>query len=482
MLQRVEEYVARWGMLKKEDRIIVGVSGGADSICLLFVLMELQEKIPFDLIVVHINHNLRGKDADADETYVRSICERYGIPLEVYSEDVELIAKNRKQSTEEAGRELRREAFQKAMKTYGATKIALAHHKNDSVETFFLNLARGTGLKGLGGIRPVAGDYIRPLLCVERKEIEQYLQIRGVDYCVDATNAKDDYTRNRIRNHVIPYMEREINAKTISHITQTMAQLQEIQSYLEEQKKHYFEMVVKEEEDGYFVPSEEFAQIPSVLKPLILKEILVRISGKEKDLEKVHLKELLQLFEKQVGRQLDLPYGMMGKRVYEGIRLSRKKENVVQPVCYELDFSKGNVQEFWWNGRQITCSLFERNAKEVKGKQKSNTEWFDYDIISDKIYIRTRQAGDYITLYPDGRSQKIKSFFINHKIPQERREEILLAADGHHILWILGMQTNCMYQVREHTKRILEIRINEGESYERDSQSINFRTGRGCKN
>ena len=172
MQRKIEQYVSKWDMLKKEDKVITGVSGGADSICLLFVLLELQKKIPFELVVVHVNHGLRGEDADGDEAYVKELCKEHGIVCEIYSENVELIAKNRKQSTEEAGRYVRREAFQKAMQTHGGTKIALAHHKNDSVETFFMNLARGTGLKGLGGIRPVVGEYIRPLLCLERKEIE----------------------------------------------------------------------------------------------------------------------------------------------------------------------------------------------------------------------------------------------------------------------------------------------------------------------
>ncbi len=469
MLQKVKEYVAKWDMLKKGDRIIAGVSGGADSICLLFVLLELQKEISFDLIVVHVNHKLRGAEADADEAYVKGLCEKYGIPFQSYSRDVELIAKNRKQSTEEAGREVRREAFREAMRDYGAVKIALAHHKNDSVETFFMNLARGTGLKGLGGIRPVSGEYIRPLLCLERAEIEEYLHRQGIVYCVDVTNSQDHYTRNRIRNHVIPYMEREVNAKTVFHIAETMKQLQEIQGYLEEQTENYFEMSVRREDGGYLVSAENFEKIPTVLQPLVIKKVLIAISGKEKDLEEIHLKNLRRLFEKQAGRGVDLPYGMVGKRVYEGIYLGKKHEKTKEAICFELDFSKGKVQTFSWRGKSITCRLLKKDAMDAKGMQKSDTKWFDYDIISDKVSIRTRQSGDYITIHSDGRRQKIKSFFINEKIPQKKRDEILLVADGHHVMWILGMRTDCMYRVRKDTKHILEIRINEGESYGREN-------------
>lgn len=465
MLKKVEDYVSKWDMLKKEDKVIAGVSGGADSICLLFVLLELQKKIPFELVVVHVNHGLRGAAADGDEAYVKELCEKYEITCEIYFEDVELIAKNRKQSTEEAGRDVRRAAFQETMKTYGGTKIALAHHKNDSAETFFMNLARGTGLKGLGGIRPVVGEYIRPLLCVERAEIEAYLHEQKILYREDATNAADDYTRNRIRNHVIPYMEQEVNVKTVAHISETMSQLQEIQIFLEEQTKKSFESCVKEQESGYLVLEESFIKQPIVLQPLILKEVLIRISKKEKDLEEVHLQTLQALFGKQVGKRVDLPYDMEGKRVYEGICLRRKNPEEAKAFCVEIDFTEDLQKVYQWGEKQIICKLVEKNSKDARSMQKSGTKSFDYDIISDKVCVRTRQPGDYITIHPDGRTQKLKSFFINEKIPEEKRDEILLVADGHHILWIAGMRTNSMYQVCEHTKRILEIRIDGGESH-----------------
>lgn len=469
MLRKVEEYVSKWDMLKKEDRVIAGVSGGADSICLLFVLLKLRKRIPFELVVVHVNHGLRGEDADGDEAYVKDLCEKYGIACEIYFENVELIAKNRKQSTEEAGRDVRRAAFQKTMEAYGGTKIALAHHKNDSVETFFMNLARGTGIKGLGGIRPVVGVYIRPLLCLTRAEIETYLKEQGIPYREDVTNASDDYTRNRIRNHVIPYMEQEVNAKTVSHISETMVQLQEIQTFLEEQTKKCFEACVKEQKNGYLVLEESFLKLPMVLQPLIFKEVLVRISGKEKDLEEVHLQTLRTLFDKQVGKKVDLPYDIEGKRVYEGVCLRIKNPAEVKSFCVEIDFTDGFSKEYRWGSTRISCRLVENASKDTGSMEKSGTKCFDYDIISDKVCVRTRQPGDYITIHSDGRTQKLKSFFINEKIPEEKRDEILLVADGHHILWIAGMRTNSMYRVCEHTKRILEISIDGGESYGRDN-------------
>ena len=469
MLEKVKEFVARHNMLEKQDKIIVGVSGGADSICLLFVLMELQKWIPFEMMVVHVNHQLRGEAAKADAAYVEEICRKHHIFCVTYSENIELIAKNRKQSTEEAGRDVRREKFREAMWQYGANKIALAHHKNDNVETFFMNLARGTGLKGMGGIRPVKGEIIRPLLCLERGEIEQYLQEKQITYCVDQTNAGDDYTRNRIRNHVLPYLEQKVNARTVNHVSEAMRQLCQLQDYLHEQMQKAFETCVKEQEGAYVISEAEFSLAENILKPLILREVLVRISGKEKDLEAVHLSDLQALFSKQVGKKLDLPYEMEARRCYEGISVGKRLQCDAKEVCAFVKLEPGEEKEYFLQGQKITCRLKKNEPSKAAYAQKSGTQCFDYDIITQDVCIRTRQPGDYITIHPDGRTQKIKSFFINEKIPAEQRDKLLLVADGSHILWIVGIRTNCAYRVCGHTKRVLEIQMDKGEDYGRDN-------------
>ena len=460
MLDKIKGFIAKQDMLKKEDCVIVGVSGGADSICLLFVLSELQKSMGFQLIVVHINHGIRGEDANHDEDFVKQICEKKGIQFVSYYENVELLARKWKQSTEEAGRNFRRECFEKAMKELSGTKIALAHHKNDSVETMFMNLARGTGLKGIGGIEPVQGCYIRPLLCLERREIEEYLERNKISYCNDVTNESDDYTRNRIRNHVIPYMEAEVNEKTVSHIDETMSYLREVYSYMVEQMEFYKRSCVCESETSILVLEKEFLAIPNVIKPMLLKNVLSQISGQEKDLEAIHVKNLMDLFDKQAGRKQDLPYKIEAKRSYEGVVLSKKKEDM-KKVMQEIVFDP-EVAEYDLGKYHISCRVFERNADE-NYVEKCGTKWFDYDIIKNSICFRTRRPGDYITIHKDGRTQKIKAYFINEKIPQEKRDEVLLVAEGNHILWICGYRENCAYKVTEHTNYILEIKVDEGE-------------------
>lgn len=457
MKDKVRNYMDKWQMLQSEDCVIVGVSGGADSICLLLLLSQLQKTIGFRMVAVHVNHGLRGMDADADEAYVKEFCKELGVVCEIYSADVELISKKRKQSTEEAGREVRREFFEKTMKKYHGTKIALAHHQNDSAETFFINLARGTGIRGLGGIAPVNGNVIRPLLCLKREEIESYLKQAGISYCTDATNHSDEYTRNRIRNHIIPYLQEQVNPKVVERMNETMEQIRLVQEFLDEQVQRYWDKSVSVSTSGYLISGEVYLQVPEAIKPLLLKNVLIDVCGKEKDLESVHIKQLQELFQKQVGRKIDLPYQMEGRRVYEGILVYVKENHSKQKldeVIFDIHDKEGKFQI---GKKQIFCRVTDEYV------EKSHTKLFDCDIIKNNISIRTRKQGDYITIHEDGRTQKLKSYFINEKIPQDERDEILLVAEGSHVLWIVGYRTNPVYEVKTNTKHVLAIQIDEGD-------------------
>lgn len=469
MLTKVKNYAEKYQMFSSEDCVITGISGGADSVCLLLVLLELQKEIGFKIVAVHVNHGLRGKEADADETFVKRICNERGVPVETYYADVAAIARERKQSTEEAGREVRREFFEQARIKYAGTKIALAHHQNDNAETFLFRLARGTGLKGLGGIAPVKGRFIRPLLCVNRGEIEEYLREYSISFCSDASNESDEYARNRIRNHLIPFMQTELNEQTIGHINETMEQMRLTQEYLEQQAETYITECVSQSEYGYLVAEDKYRDLPKVLKPLLLRQVIVMICQKEKDIESVHLKNVHELFDKQTGRKIDLPYQMEARRVYEGVEIGQRKQSreiAFEEIFFDLSMEKAT---YHWKNYNISCCILNKMQIDGETLEKSHTKRFDCDIIKHGVSIRTRRQGDYITIHPDGRTQKLKAYFINEKIPQEERDKILLIADGSHILWIVGHRVNYAYQTNEKTNRVLEIHIDEGEENGRDN-------------
>lgn len=462
MYRKVREYIKTWQMLGREDKVIAGISGGADSICLLFMLLKLKEEIGFHIAAVHVHHGLRKETADRDEAYVRSVCTKEHVELFVYREDVKRYAKEHGLTKEEAGREVRRRCFLEVFQEQGGTHIATAHHKNDNAETVLWNLCRGTGLKGMGGISPKNGIWIRPLLCLERKEIESYLENGGISYCTDETNLEDVYTRNRIRNHVLPFLEKNINEKSVVHIAECAAKLSRLWEYVEAETAKYIEDCRKKEDERIVVIKERYERAPDALRAEVMYGIICEAAGRQKDIEETHVKSLQELMKRQVGRRIDLPYGMEAVRCYEGIYIRRKEkmEKAEEKPLFHM-------------------RIFEKSVESATFSQKNYTKWFDYAIISNTVKIRHREPGDYIVINKEGGTQKLKQYFINARIPRELRDRIWLAADGNEIMWIVGYRQSQAYQITDHTKQILEISFYGGEEDGRDDKGTGF--GGGCR-
>ena len=483
-MKQIEKFIQKYHMLTCGDRVIAGVSGGADSVCLFLMLLELREKIGFDLITVHVHHGLRGEAADQDQQFVEALCEQYRIPLEIFRVNLESIAKKRKQSLEEAGRMVRREAFDSVCKKYGGNKIALAHHQNDNAETLLWNLSRGTGLDGLGGIRPVNGKFIRPLLCMNRKEIEEYLAKRKQSYCIDETNAGTDYTRNKLRHLVLPILEEQVNSAAVRHMNETMEQIWELQEYMQEQVEAAYQECVQEHfEKACWIQIQQksFETFPELIKKMVIRKGMEQVGGKKRDLSHKHVDVMMELMNKQVGRTLDLPYEMHAKRNYEGIRLEKqrtysfgeeKKAEIMQECMSELNIPGETILVD--RNLKLRCKILEKpknlSIKDIP--QKIYTKWFDYGIIKSSLYIRTRQAGDTIVIDEKGHQKKLKNWFVDEKIPKEVRDSQLLLAENNEILWVLGHRMSQAYQVKQSTKWILQIEV---ETYKSDGGKENGR-------
>ena len=409
------------------------------------------------MTVVHIHHGLRGESADVDENYVRALCEKLDVELLAFHKDVGRYAKEQKLTLEEAGRNVRRHIFEEVCHRKNGTRIALAHHQNDNAETLLWNLSRGCGLKGIGGISPVDGKYIRPLLGVRRQEIEEYLKENNIDYCTDETNLEDHYTRNRLRNHVIPYLEREINPRAVSHMADTMEQMRTVWAFMEEEVEKCRKYCVKPKQDkadGVVILEEGFRSVNETVRTFLIHELLCETAGRKKDIEQIHVKLVEELMEHQTGRKIMLPYEMTGERCYEGIWLHKVKDKEKSG-----ENSKPPVQ----------MRILERTPQTSVFPKKTYTKWFDYDIIKNSLTVRTRQPEDVLGVNRQGGTQKLKSYFINEKIPAKSRERILLIAEGHQILWVVGYRMSSRYQISEHTKRIIEIKIMEDKKHGRDN-------------
>ena len=359
---------------------------------------------------------------------------------------------------------MRYEAFERVLGTRKG-KIAVAHNKNDSCETFLFHLFRGTSLRGLSGILPVRGRVIRPLLCLLRSEIELFLQERRVSYCIDSTNLEDTYSRNVIRHHILDTAVREISPAAVQHIDSASERVREAYELIADMTALGIQACVSKRQGVFAIDKEKFLQLHKTVQGYVVMEVLAQAGGSRKDLEAVHVRQVRGLFHSQCGREILLPHGLRARRDYTGISIFQHiyKEALLPEYVLSADgrrrLEAGEELEFLLGDRQIlrakvifleNCGLDLKNIPENK-----YTKWIDYDKIRNSIVIRTRRPGDYLTINTMNQKKTLKAYLIDRKIPQAERERLFLVADADHVVWLIGERISSYYKVSEHTKRIL---------------------------
>ncbi len=475
MIEDVRREIEEGKVIQAGDLVLVGVSGGADSVCLLLVLLEYREKLAFSVQVVHVEHGIRGEESIADARFVEALCQRLEVPCLVYMVDVPAYAKEHHMGLEEAARELRYACFFRAAEQADAPakKIALAHHADDNAETMLFQLVRGSGVRGLGGMRQrrVLGEgitLIRPLLNMTRAEIEAYLHARGETYRIDATNRDTDYSRNRIRHKVLPQLV-QVNRQAVMHMAQSAKQLTELADYLEEEASRIAAQSCVKKEGACLIGLELFEKYPVVLQREVLHSMLGEMAGSHRDIGSVHIEEVKHLAALQVGRRISLPYGLTAERVYEGVllRVGQAAESRTDAV-YEirLEELEGQKEGEWYvfslPEGQLRLRVYNFCGETQEIHKKKYTKLLNYDKIKYSLQVRKRAGGDYLTIDEMGHKKKLKEYFIEEKVPREKRDEMWLLTVGAHVLWVIGGRISADYKIDLNTKKVLEVQMSGG--------------------
>ena len=311
MKNKVLETIKKYNMIENEDKIVLAVSGGPDSICMLDILNDIKNDetidINFEIAVAHVNHMIR-KEAEEDEKYVKKYCEEKQIEFYSKSIDVQKMANNNKIGLEEAGRKARYDFFDEILEKTNAQKIAIAHNKNDKVETVLMHILRGSGINGLKGIEAKRGKYIRPLIECERNEIEEYCTEKKMQPRIDKTNFENEYTRNKLRNLLIPYIKKEFNPNLIQTIDRLSNLVAEEENYMDKQVENvYKELLISEKEKEIQLNLKIFNIQEKVIKSRVILYTITRLFGNSKGLEKIHIEDIIKLCSNNIGNKYLTP-------------------------------------------------------------------------------------------------------------------------------------------------------------------------------
>jgi len=465
LLEKVNSWAEECGALKPGTLVIAGVSGGADSVCLLDVLYRLGKTRGFSVYAVHVNHMLRGMEADEDENFVRDLCNRYGIPLKVFREDVAGFAEKNGCSVEEAGRIIRYECFQKVLEEQGGSYIAVAHHMDDQAETVFINLLRGTGLDGLCGMPEIKGRIIRPLLRVKKSDILAYIERNSLSYRTDSSNYENTYLRNIIRNVIFP----EIRRLTGTNLSAGLVRMQELlkadRDFLNQYaEKKFSEILVDSNEHKVILEREKLKRLNPAVSGRIIRIAWEKVSGSLQGLESVHVRAVLNIAMKDGNHTADLPKGIKAIAIYNRLEITAETTGktagsgpaeIPVPAVTMLRDYKITVKTELFTREEYIAKFGNIN----KPKENSLIQLFDYDKIKEGIYIRVRMPGDMFFPYNSNGKKKLKDFFIDSKIPKNIRGNIPLLADGKNIVWVIGRRTAENYKVDDSTGKILYVNI-----------------------
>ncbi|HBH87788.1 MAG TPA: tRNA lysidine(34) synthetase TilS [Syntrophaceae bacterium] len=463
MINKVKDAIQKYGMLKKGECIIVAVSGGPDSIALLKVLALISEEYEITLITAHLNHGLR-KEADYDEQLVLRISREMEITSESRKVHINSFRQETGRSIEDISREVRYQFLNDVAKKYHANKIALGHNLNDQIETVLMNVLRGSGSEGLKGMLPIRDSlYIRPLLGISRKKILSFIESHKIQYVTDASNTENLYLRNRIRNSLIPQLK-----KYNPNLEENLKNMAEIMRLEDDYMKTVSRAIIsdwkiKADSSDISISISELRKHHEAVQNQVIKGLLRQSTPGGQGIGYAHIKAVTDLYSSEhPSGYRNLPHGIMVRREYDsliiskGMKAKRKiTRDIFDNMHYEVTFPGSvKIAEL---GKTLQ-SEFVKQPEDLRAVTQ-NVVFMDYDTVVPPVIIRTIKPGDRIQPLGMQGEKKIKSYFIDEKVPIDVRKQTLLLLDQKSVIWIVGRRLSERVKISEETRRVLKVEI-----------------------
>ena len=463
--RRVLDYILTNKLVSPGDKLVVAVSGGPDSVCLLYILLELREQLGVALHVAHLNHRLRGSDSAADAAYVAGLARRLGLPATIESRDVKAYCKTNRLSLEEAAREVRYSFLAQVARSVGAARIAVGHTADDHIETVLMHLLRGSGTRGLRGLLPVnrwrSGGLdltvIRPLLDVTRLDTAAYCRARRLRPRIDSSNLSVEPFRNRVRHFLIPEL-RKYNPRVDEALRRTAAIAAADLDYIDQAVDRLWPEIVREQDGGLIIDKKGLVALPPALKQHLLRRAVESVLGSLKDIEAGHIEDLLDVLEKPAGRLIGLPFGITLTVEYDRFVLAKDSVSLCPfpPLESETALNiPGLTRLPGWNIEAAVLSPSE--VKFTEAKDTGFSAYFDFARTGRDLSVRSRRPGDrFQPLGMDG-VKKLNRFMIDARVPRSWRRRVPVVVSPAQIVWVVGCRIDERVKVTGATSKVLRL-------------------------
>jgi tRNA(Ile)-lysidine synthase len=464
--QRVLDFIQSHRLVSGR-KLVLAVSGGADSVCLLHILVKLQEKLKVKLHIAHLNHHLRGAESEADAKYVSDLARQLGIPATIEGREVKNYQAEHHLSLEEAAREVRYGFLAEVAKTIGTKLVAVGHTRDDHTETILLHLIRGTGTRGLQGLQPYtdwkskSGSIVvvRPLLEISHQETEDYCQSHKLKPRIDATNISLSPLRNRVRHQLLPLLI-SYNPAVAQALLRTAQIARDDIDFLDREVAQLWGEVAQEQGKAIVLDRKRLDRLPPALKRYLLRAAVERMLGSAKDIEMRHIEEMMSVLDKAAGKRLSLPQGLIFSLEYDRYLLTSDPTALSPLPVFSGEFELKIPGETKLPGWRIQATIINR---EGMAEKDDFTAYLDLDKVGDRLLVRPRKRGDRFQPLGLDQPKKLNEFMIDAKIPRTWRQRVPIVCSPEQIIWVVGWRIDERAKVSQKTKKVLCLKFEQVE-------------------